>query len=625
MFKIDRERIKNNINMSELLDNVLDIVEGKENNRMNENGNKDSRTIMTKKELVSNELAERIGLEMLPPKVKQAHIDGDIYFHDLGYSPLYSYYNCMVINVEEMFDNGFKLGNCDITPPKSFKVFINLLTQVVAHVSSLIYGGCTLSDIDVVGEKYVTRSYDGYLKQALNWTDDIEKAKNIAEDLTNKEIEEATKTLEYNLNSLYTSSAQTPFVTISFGQSTTWQGRAIQKGILQQRINGLGRSRKTAVFPKLVYILSKGVNVKPHDPNYDIKQLALECSSKRIYPDILNKEKCIEVTGHYCTSRGCRSFSLGEYLVDGKDLISRQCGGVVTINLPMLAVKSNGDVEKFNTLLDETLQIAHEGLLFRISRFDGVKASSAPILYEYGALGVRMKPDDEIQDLFKNGRASLSLGYIGLEECSYYLTKNRRYESRETKKLSIEILKHLRESCEAWKREDGYSFGLYGTPSEGYCKKALDKIKDKFGIIEGVTDKEYIINSFHTPPTQQVNAFDRIDFEKEYIQQSKAGNIIYVELPNLRNNLKALETIWDYAYENVMYFGTNQPADLCMKCEYEGELIPTDEGYVCPKCGNKDQTKLVAIRRISGYLAENSARPVNRGKQAEFNDRVKNI
>lgn len=616
-----------NIDSKKLVDEVMGIMNGSNNERLAENANKPDKLLVAKRGMIGDVLTEQLGLQMLPERVRKSHLDKDIYFHDLSVSPFFPMFNCMTLATKSMFDKGFKLGEVDIKKPKSFKTFLNLLAEVITHVSSSIYGGLTIGELDSEGEEYVTMSFDTYFEMALNWTGDIKKANDIAMDLTEKEVYEACQGFEYDLNCLFTANQQTPFCTITFGLTTSWQGRLIQKAILRQRINGLGKDKKTSVFPKLCFIMKKDTNVKPNDPNYDIKQMALECCSKRIYPDLLSYEKLEEVTGHFISPRGCRSFA-GVYKdqVTGEDITKgRPCMGVISINLPRLALKAKGDIVGFYKLLVEALDIAHEGLQFRIHRFDNVTADTAPILYQYGALGKRLQPKDKIEEIFKNGYASIALGYVGLEECIKALTGHNRQDNEKYKNLSKFILRELRRHCDKWKEQEGYAYVLYGTPAESLCYKFLEKDRKDFGIIEGVTDKEYYTNSFHVMARDNINAFDRIDFEKEYPNISNGGFISYVELPSLRNNLKALEAIWDYQYMNTPYSGVNQPVDRCFECGYEGELIPTDEGYKCPCCGNTNQSKLQAIRRVSGYLAEDTARPVNRGKHSEFKDRNKNI
>lgn len=614
------------IDSKKLMEEVKGIMDDSNLDRIRENANKPTKQLIAKRGLVGDTLTEMIGLEMLPERVKQAHIEKDIYFHDLSVSPFYPMFNCMTLNITEMFDNGFKLGETDIKQPKSFKTFMNLLAEVVTAVSSNIYGGLTLGEIDTVAEKYVKMSWCSYFEMAIDWGLSPVKADEVANSLTEKEVYEACQGFEYDLNCLFTSNQQSPFTTVTFGLGTSYEARLIQKGILQQRINGLGKEKKTAVFPKLCYIMDNGINVKPEDPNYDIKQLALECISKRIYPDILSKPRLEETLGYFISPRGCRSFAKkyvdknGEAVREG-----RNCLGVISVNLPRLALQAKGDVDKFFELLDDTIGIAHEGLQFRIKRFDNVTADICPLIYQYGALGFRLQPKDKVAEIFKNGYASIALGYIGLEECCKVLTGKSRLEDKRAENLSYTILQVMRGYCDTWSVTEGYAYALYSTPAEALCYKLVDKDRQDFGIIEGVTDKEYYTNSFHVSADTTINPFDRIDFEKGYTGIATGGFISYVELPSLKNNLKALETIVDYQFHNSPYTGVNTPADKCFKCGFEGELTPTDEGYVCPSCGNKDQSTLCGIRRVSGYLSEDTARPVNRGKHAEFKNRKKNL
>ncbi|EKF9138069.1 anaerobic ribonucleoside-triphosphate reductase [Vibrio cholerae] len=611
---------------SKLTKEIEGLIQESNADLLNENANKDGKVIPTQRDLLAGIVAKHYAkTRILPRDVVQAHESGDIHYHDLDYAPFFPMFNCMLIDLKGMLTHGFKMGNAEIDTPKSISTATAVTAQIIAQVASHIYGGTTINRIDEVLAPYVTASYEKHLEIAREW--DIHSPEAFAKARTEKECYDAFQSLEYEVNTLHTANGQTPFVTFGFGLGTSWESRLIQQSILKNRIAGLGKNRKTAVFPKLVFAIKYGLNHKAEDPNYDIKQLALECASKRMYPDILNYDKVVEVTGSFKTPMGCRSFlnpyeENGELIHEGRNNL-----GVVSLNLPRIALQAKGDINKFYALLDDKLKLARRALDTRINRLENVKARVAPILYMEGACGVRLKANDSIADIFKHGRASISLGYIGVHETIMALFGQQKhvYDDVQLREEAVKIIQHLRNAVEQWKKETGYAFSLYGTPSENLCSRFCRIDAKQFGVVEGVTDKGYYTNSFHLDVQKKVNPYDKIDFEMPYPEISSGGFICYGEFPNMQRNVEALENVWDYSYHRVPYYGTNTPIDECYECGFTGEFDCTSKGFVCPRCGNHEPTKVSVTRRVCGYLGSPDARPFNVGKQEEVKRRVKHL
>ncbi|ANJ96843.1 anaerobic ribonucleoside-triphosphate reductase [Serratia plymuthica] len=605
---------------------IRGLVEQSNMALLNENANKDSKVIPTQRDLLAGIVAKHYAKQhILPRDVVLAHERGEIHYHDLDYSPFFPMFNCMLIDLKGMLTNGFKMGNAEIEPPKSISTATAVTAQIIAQVASHIYGGTTINRIDEILAPFVSESFEKHRQVAEQWQ--IPDAQGYAMARTEKECYDAFQSLEYEVNTLHTANGQTPFVTFGFGLGTCWESRLIQRSILKNRIAGLGKNRKTAVFPKLVFAIRDGLNHQYGDPNYDIKQLALECASKRMYPDILNYDQVVKVTGSFKTPMGCRSF-LGTYEEDG-ELVhdGRNNIGVISLNLPRIALEAAGDETRFWRLLDQRLLLAKKALMTRIARLEGIKARVAPILYMEGACGVRLKADDNIADIFKNGRASISLGYIGLHETINALFGNGThvYDNAALRAKAVAIVERLRTATDSWKEETGYGFSLYSTPSENLCDRFCRLDTADFGVVPGVTDKGYYTNSFHLDVEKKVNPYDKLDFEAPYPPLANGGFICYGEYPNLQHNLKALEDVWDYSYSRVPYYGTNTPIDECYECGFTGEFACTSKGFTCPKCGNHEPSKVSVTRRVCGYLGSPDARPFNAGKQEEVKRRVKHL
>ncbi|HGW2852033.1 TPA: anaerobic ribonucleoside-triphosphate reductase [Enterococcus faecalis] len=593
---------------------------------VNENANKDSDVFNTQRDLTAGIVGKSIGLKMLPSHVANAHQKGDIHYHDLDYHPYTPMTNCCLIDFKGMLNNGFKIGNADVESPKSIQTATAQISQIIANVASSQYGGCSADRIDELLAPFAERNYEKHLADAQEWIEGEERQKAFARKKTKKDIFDAMQSLEYEINTLFTSNGQTPFTSLGFGLGTNWFEREIQRAILQIRINGLGIEKRTAIFPKLIFTIKRGVNAQPTDPNYDIKQMALECATKRMYPDVLNYDKIVELTGSFKVPMGCRSFLQGWKDEQGEEVnVGRMNLGVVTLNLPRIALEAQGSQEKFWQILNERLAIVKDALVYRVERVKEAKPANAPILYMYGAFGKRLATQDAVDELFKNKRATVSLGYIGLYEVASAFYGGAWEDNQEAKNFTLDILKELKKNADNWGNEYGYHFSVYSTPSESLTDRFCRLDTEKFGIVENITDKEYYTNSFHYDVRKNPTPFEKLDFEKDYPKYCSGGFIHYCEYPMLQQNPKALEAVWDYAYDKVGYLGTNTPIDHCYACGFEGDFHPTERGFECPECGNHDPKTCDVVKRTCGYLGNPQARPMVHGRHKEISSRVKHL
>lgn len=612
---------------SPLAVSIRGLVEQTDEAVLKENANKDAKVFPVQRDLLAGIISKHFARNhVLASDIVEAHDSGDIHYHDLDYAPFLPMTNCCLVDLKGMLANGFKLGNAQIESPKSIGVACAVMAQITAQVASHQYGGTTFANIDQVLAPYAEKSFHKYEADeeefGINPESDYAKRKTI------KEIHDGIQAYEYEINTLFTTNGQQPFVTVSFGMGTSWFEREIQKAILQVRIKGLGKEGLTAVFPKLVMFMEEGLNLNPEDQNYDIKQLALECSAKRLYPDIINAKLNRAITGSSVpvSPMGCRSFLSVWKDGDGNEVLDgRNNLGVVSLNLPRIAIESAGDFQKFDVLFEERLALAKRALDSRIDRLRGVKASVAPILYTEGAFGVRLQPEDDIIKLFENGRSSISLGYIGLHEVGRLMFDLNPIVNDEEQHWLLQLVQRMKDACNKWTEETGFGFSLYATPSENLCDRFCRLDREKFGEISGINDKEYYTNSFHLDVNEKVNPFDKIDFEKAFHQISNGGHISYAEFPNMRHNTEALESVWNYAMTNLDYFGTNTPSDKCLMCHFEGEFKIDSDGFSCPNCGNHDSKTMSVIRRVCGYLGSPNARGFNHGKNEEVKRRVKHF
>ncbi|HHK1608333.1 TPA: anaerobic ribonucleoside-triphosphate reductase, partial [Streptococcus pyogenes] len=591
-----------------------------------ENANKDSDVFNTQRDLTAGIVGKSIGLKMLPSHVANAHQKGDIHYHDLDYSPYTPMTNCCLIDFKGMLANGFKIGNAEVESPKSIQTATAQISQIIANVASSQYGGCTADRIDEFLAPYAELNFKKHMADAKKWIVET-KRESYAFEKTQKDIYDAMQSLEYEINTLFTSNGQTPFTSLGFGLGTSWFEREIQKAILTIRINGLGSEHRTAIFPKLIFTVKRGLNLEPDSPNYDIKTLALECATKRMYPDMLSYDKIIDLTGSFKSPMGCRSFLQGWKDENGQDVTSGRMNlGVVTLNLPRIAMESNGDMDKFWELFNERMLISKDALIYRVERVTEAKPANAPILYQYGAFGKRLEKTGNVNDLFKNRRATVSLGYIGLYEVASVFYGGQWEGNPDAKAFTLSIIKAMKQACEDWSDEYGYHFSVYSTPSESLTDRFCRLDTEKFGIVTDITDKEYYTNSFHYDVRKSPTPFEKLDFEKDYPEAGASGGFIhYCEYPVLQQNPKALEAVWDYAYDRVGYLGTNTPIDKCYNCQFEGDFTPTERGFTCPNCGNNDPKTVDVVKRTCGYLGNPQARPMVNGRHKEISARVKHM
>lgn len=648
----------------ENLDQRLGGLFGGDETKTKENANKDARLFSTFRDLEAGEVSRFYALQRLPERVSAAHVSGDIHFHDLDYAVPGGMFNCMLVDLPFILSReDFPIGNTRVNRVRSVETATDLIPQIAAQVSVGQYGGQTYSKLDEVLEPYVMYTYRRELARALenttkvaaemgvNGVEPLDKsvallvasgerdrvAAGVGEKIWDMSVAEAKKRtesivydsmegVEYALNTVQ-GNGQTPFVTVSFGLSTSWAGRVVQKAILKVRINGYGAQSKTPVFPKLVYMLKEGVNMRAGDPNYDVKRLALYCASKRIYPDFQSVDNTVRDLGFNPTSMGCRSFlSYYENPETGEPVeYGRFNVGVVTLNLPRIAMQTESTSD-FMRLLDARAGIVREALDWRFDQVREATASQSPIHYVTGAAGVAMSPSDKVGDLVEGGYATASMGYIGVYEAVARFYGGDWYGNREAVEFSVNIVRRLDELARSWKAESGRGYGVYGTPSESLCDRFARIDSRLFGDVENITSKGYYQNSFHVDVRKNMSPFEKWRVEAQYLPYTTGGAIDYVETETLLKNPDALESIVDAAVAaGVRYFGVNQPVSRCFECDYSGEFAADVRGFYCPDCGERDEEKISVVRRVCGYLGSFADRPVVEGKRKEIVARVKHL
>jgi ribonucleoside-triphosphate reductase len=608
-------------------DSILSLIQNRNKDVMEENSNKNATVASTQRDLIAGEVSKDLTKRvLLPEKISKAHEEGAIHFHDADYF-LQPIFNCCLINIGDMLDNGTVMNGKLIESPKSFQVACTIVTQIIAAVASSQYGGQSV-DVRHLG-KYLRKSYNKYKsKYQADFGDklDADTIETLVKERLNDELRSGVQTIQYQINTLMTTNGQSPFVTLFLNldpnDEYVEENAMIIEEILRQRLEGIKNEAGvyvTPAFPKLIYVLDEHNCLKGGKYDY-ITKLAIQCSAKRMYPDYISAKKMREnYEGNVFSCMGCRSFlspwkdENGNYKWEG-----RFNQGVVSLNLPQIGILAKGDEEKFWSILEERLQLCYEALMYRHRALEGTTSDVSPIHWQYGAIA-RLKKGEVIDPLLHNGYSTISLGYIGLYELTV-LMKGVSHTDPVGEEFALRVMNRLRSACDKWKADTGLGFGLYGTPAESLCYRFARIDKERFGTIENVTDKGYYTNSYHVDVREKIDAFSKFRFESQFQTISSGGAISYVEIPNMRNNLDALAEVVRYIYENIQYAEFNTKSDYCHICGYDGEIIINSDGeWECPQCGNKDHAKMNVTRRTCGYLGENFW---NVGKTKEIASRV---
>ena len=608
-------------------ESILSLIRNENKELAEENSNKNTVLASTQRDYiageVSRDLTKRI---LLPEKISKAHEEGAIHFHDADYF-LQPIFNCCLVNIKDMLDNGTVMNGKLIESPKSFQVACTIMTQIIAAVASSQYGGQSV-DVKHLG-KYLRRSREKFEKQTREIAGDAvpeEMIEKIVDGRLRDELKSGVQTIQYQINTLMTTNGQSPFVTLflNLDENDEYieENAMIIEEILRQRYEGIKNEKGvyiTPAFPKLVYVLDECNCLKGGKYDY-ITEMAVKCSAKRMYPDYISAKKMREnYEGNVFSPMGCRSFLApwkdenGEYKFEG-----RFNQGVVSLNLPQIGILAKGDEEKFWEILEERLELCYEALMCRHEALRKVRSDVSPVHWQYGALA-RLKKGESIEKLLYGGYSSLSLGYIGLYEVTK-LVKGVSHTDPVGEEFALRVMRRLREKTNEWKAKTNIGFALYGTPAESLCYRFARIDKERFGTIKDVTDKGYYTNSYHVDVREEIDAFDKFRFESQFQTISSGGAISYVEIPNLRHNLEALEELVKFIYDNIQYAEFNTKSDYCHVCGYDGEIIVNDDNeWECPACHNKDHSKMNVTRRTCGYLGENFW---NEGKTKEIKARV---
>ena len=618
---------------------ILSLIECQNEEVKQENANKNPTVNSVQRDYMAGEISKDLTARLLlDPEIVKAHNEGLIHFHDSDYFAQHMH-NCDLVNLEDMLQNGTVISGTYIEKPHSFSTACNIATQIIAQVASNQYGGQSISLTHLapfvdVSRKKIAAEVEAEM-EGLDVTP--ERKKEIVERRLRNEINRGVQTIQYQVVTLMTTNGQAPFITVFMylGEARNPQEKAdlaiIIEETIRQRYQGVKNEAGvwiTPAFPKLIYVLEED-NIRPGTPYYYLTELAAKCTAKRMVPDYISEKKMLELKvdkngeGHCYTCMGCRSF-LTPY-VDPETGKPKYYGrfnqGVVTINLVDVALSSGGNFEKFWKIFDERLALCHKALQARHQRLMGTPSDAAPILWQYGALA-RLKKGEKIDKLLFGGYSTISLGYAGLYECVKYMT-GKSHTDAGAKPFALSVMQHMNDKCNQWKKAENMDYSLYGTPLESTTYKFAKCLQKRFGIVPGITDKNYITNSYHVHVSEQIDAFTKLKFESDFQRLSPGGAISYVEVPNMQDNLEAVMSVLQFIYDNIMYAELNTKSDYCQVCGYDGEIkIVEDDGklvWECPKCGNRDQNKLNVARRTCGYIGTQFW---NQGRTQEIKDRV---
>ena len=613
---------------------IKELIDGDSEYWNTENSNKNARVVTTQRDylagITSTDITRRF---LLPEDVVNAHDSGIIHFHDADYFAQNALHNCDLINLDDMLQNGTSINGVMIEKPHRFLTAMTIATQLITAVSSSQYGGATITLTHLA--PFVRASREYYEKRYSNRKLTKEQVKKFVEEDLHKEIVDGVQTFQYQINSMTTTNGQAPFLSVNMylGETEEYKDELamIIEEVLRQRIQGMKNEKGvwiTPAFPKLLYVLEED-NINPKSKYYYLTKLAAECTAKRMVPDYISEKVMKELkidkngNGQCYPCMGCRSFLTPYVDNDGKPkYYGRFNQGVVTLNLPDIALSSKKDMDEFWKIFDERLELSHKALRIRYKRLSKATSYVAPILWQHGALA-RLPKGASIKELLHNGYSTISLGYAGLYECVKYMTGKSHTDGAEGEEFGLKVMQHLNDACNKWKEEEKIDYSVYGTPIESTTYKFAKCLKERFGVIKGITDRNYITNSYHIPVFEEVDAFTKLAIESKFQKLSPGGAISYVEAPNLVKNLDAVLELITFIYNNIMYAEINTKSDYCHKCGYTGEILIDDNlEWYCPECGNRDHTKLNVARRTCGYIGTNFW---NKGRTQEIKERVLHI
>ena len=613
---------------------IKELIDGESEYWNTENSNKNAKIVTTQRDylagITSTDITRRF---LLPEDIVKAHDDGIIHFHDADYFAQNALHNCDLINLEDMLQNGTNINGVMIEKPHRFLTAMTIATQIITAVNSSQYGGCTITLTHLA--PFVRSSYEVLLKKYKNRKFSKADCEKYAKEDLQKEIIDGVQTFQYQINSMTTTNGQAPFLSVCMylGETEEYKEELamIIEEVLKQRIQGMKNEQGvyiTPAFPKLLYVLEED-NINPNGKYYYLTKLAAECTAKRMVPDYISEKvmKQLKIdkngNGQCYPCMGCRSFLTPYVDSEGKPkYYGRFNQGVVTINLVDVALSSDKDMDVFWKIFDERLELCHRALQIRHKRLSKVTSDVAPILWQYGALA-RLKKGESIHELLHHGYSTISLGYAGLYECVKFMTGHSHTDNGIGKEFGLKVMQHLNDKCKEWKELEDIDYSVYGTPIESTTYKFAKTLRSRFGVIKGITDRDYITNSYHVPVFEEIDAFTKLKLESEFQKLSPGGAISYVETPNLTNNLDVVLEVINFIYNNIMYAELNTKSDYCQKCGYTGEILIDDNlEWYCPNCGNRDHDKLNVARRTCGYIGTNFW---NKGRTQEIKERVMHI